>query len=241
MAQQLEEVRVLSGGEEQSTDVREEIETSQTIREATDSDGPAAQNEMEAAQAELKRHLEKHSNVDDIVESGKARRLLHIAARDGKSKLAELLLEEGANVDIQENDGMTSLHYAAIGGHAAVAEVLLKKDAAVQLQRKFGETALHCAARRGHAAVVEVLLKNKAAVDLLQMKYGGTALHCAATGGHAAVVEVLLKNKAAVDLQHVFGGTALHSLPWTYYKRATDRLPSTLLLREAMPLWWRCS
>ena len=54
---------------------------------------------------------------------------LHIAAKYGQMKVARLLLQKGANPDIQGKNGLTPLHVATHYNHANVAQLLLENKA----------------------------------------------------------------------------------------------------------------
>lgn len=54
---------------------------------------------------------------------------LHLAAHNGKSECALLLLQRGALVDARDKWGDTAFHKAVVNGHAACAEVLLASGA----------------------------------------------------------------------------------------------------------------
>ena len=81
------------------------------------------------------------------------------AARGGDAQAVLSLIEQGADVNASQGDGMTALHWAAERGHARVADILLAADAAVDAETRIGSyTALHLAGRGGHGAVVRMLL-----------------------------------------------------------------------------------
>ena len=54
---------------------------------------------------------------------------IHWAADRGNAEMVETLLEHGADVDAQDEDGQTALHYACSIGYEAVIQVLLKASA----------------------------------------------------------------------------------------------------------------
>jgi ankyrin repeat protein len=69
-------------------------------------------------------------------------RPLHIAARNGYLEIVELLLEHGANPNVQDNDGRTPLHYAVENCHVGVARVLLDHGADPTIRDNNGMTPL---------------------------------------------------------------------------------------------------
>ncbi|CAL4111335.1 unnamed protein product [Meganyctiphanes norvegica] len=88
--------------------------------------------------------------------------LLHVACMEGKEKVVDILLEEGASVNSCTIDQTTPLHRAASHGHKNVTEILLNKNAYINAQDKKGDTPLHMAAQGLQTAVTKLLLARKA-------------------------------------------------------------------------------
>ena len=83
---------------------------------------------------------------ESVYDGGAGWSALALAAAAGHGDMVGLLLDQGANVDIQWDFGRTALHEAAIFGRASVVELLLARGAAVDVRDLNGETALHGAA-----------------------------------------------------------------------------------------------
>ena len=60
------------------------------------------------------------------------------ACQNGHVDIAKLLLEEGAQVDLQKKSGWSALMSACQNGHIDVAQLLLEKGAQVNLQTENG-------------------------------------------------------------------------------------------------------
>jgi ankyrin repeat protein len=131
------------------------------------------------------------------------------AARRGHLGVVELLLESGATVDVEGEEGIIALNCAAYNGHEAVVRVLAEKGATINQQSEQGVTALYLAAQNGHEAVVRVLAEKGATINQ-QTEDGWTALHLAAQNGHEAVVRVVAEKGATINQQTKDGWTALH-------------------------------
>ena len=82
---------------------------------------------------------------------------LHIAAYNGHTNVATILLDHGANIDAQDDFNQTPLHAAAYNGHAAVATVLLDHNATVDALDNCNHTPLHRAISMDHADVEQLL------------------------------------------------------------------------------------
>src|SRR4029079_14843525 len=82
------------------------------------------------------------------------------AAMRGDIAAVRKAIQQGADVNIAQGDGMNALHWAAEHGDSAMAELLLKAKANVgATPRDAGYTPLHLASRRASASVVRALLK----------------------------------------------------------------------------------
>ncbi|XP_059174819.1 putative ankyrin repeat protein RF_0381 [Physella acuta] len=119
-----------------------------------------------------------------------------------------LLLQKGANVNLQNDDGMTALHLAVLQNSKQNIHILLQYNANVNIKCNKGQTALHLAVKMKTHQNVSTLLKNKANVDI-QSNYGQTALHIAVMRQSMPCVMILLDYKANTNLKTGDGGTPL--------------------------------
>ena len=67
--------------------------------------------------------------------------------------MAELLLQNGANIEAKQYQEFTSRHVAAEQGHRHIVTSLLAKGANAHARSHDGQGALHAAARNGHHEV----------------------------------------------------------------------------------------
>ncbi|QOD37987.1 ankyrin repeat domain-containing protein [Candidatus Wolbachia massiliensis] len=141
---------------------------------------------------------------------------LHCAAREKSQEVLVFLIQEKANVNLQDEDGETPLHCAAQHGHVQVVKILLAAKADVNMRDQWGSTPLHSASYRWDREIEMVKSLLKAGATNVQDKYGKTPLHYAAQRGYVQTVETLLKEGGAdVNVQDKDGKTPLH--------HATDR------------------
>jgi ankyrin repeat protein len=111
----------------------------------------------------------------------------------GDREAVRALLQEGADVNMAQGDGMTALHWAAERGDAVMAEMLLFAGASVRATTRIGDyTPLHLAGRSASAAIIEMMVKAGADVNAATTNSGATALHFAAASGGAEAVTALL-------------------------------------------------
>ena len=77
----------------------------------------------------------------------------------------ELLLQAGAEKDLQDRIGKTALQGAATLGHTKIVQLLLQAGADKDMRDQSGKTALMEAACNGHTEIVHLLLQAGAEKD----------------------------------------------------------------------------
>ncbi len=135
---------------------------------------------------------------------------LHWACRGGgHEKAAEYLINEGADVNIRDNNNVVTLHSVAINGLKHIAALLIKKDADINVQSRSGYTPLHYAAHYGQLEIAHLLVENGADVNI-RNRYGRTPLiHAAREGGNAEIADLLISHGADVNVKDNEGWTPL--------------------------------
>jgi ankyrin repeat protein len=122
------------------------------------------------------------------------------AAMKGNREAVRTLIQQGADVNAAQGDGMSALHWAADKGDAELTALLVYAGANPGAVTRIGQyTPLHLASRAGSAAAVQALLKAGAKVDAKTSVSGATPLHLAAAAGDPAVVTALLDAKADIN------------------------------------------
>jgi ankyrin repeat protein len=112
----------------------------------------------------VQRLIEYHPTYINARDEGGFTPLL-IASEGSNSKdgsVLRLLLEHGADINVQNQDGKTPLHEALTYGALEVVRLLLKHGADVEAKDNYGKTALQVAAEYGHNKVVELLREHGA-------------------------------------------------------------------------------
>lgn len=90
------------------------------------------------------------------------RTLLHLAPN---GKVAERLINEGADVNAQDSIGMMPMHTAVIANHRDVAEVLVNRGADINAKTHHGQTPLFWAVTKNHKDIAEWLIARGADVN----------------------------------------------------------------------------
>jgi ankyrin repeat protein len=149
--------------------------------------------------------------ADRSMNRNRGRRLRLIEAAKGGDivKVKQLLLDNEADIEAQNQAGWTALMVAAGEGHKETVEYLLGQGADITAKgRNCGFTALLVAARWGRVEVVKCLLDGSADIEA-RSKMGWTPLITAASEGHKEVVEYLLAGGAKIEAQNMSGNPAL--------------------------------
>ena len=132
------------------------------------------------------------------------------AVMNQDARLCNILLCEGASIDLQSQYNYTALHIACNKGDLEVVKVLCFFKANILNVTSQGFSPLHFAARHGNEDVVDLLLKNGAVECLnMQTREGETPLHIAATKGRINALTTLITNGASLEIRDVNNETAL--------------------------------
>jgi len=121
-------------------------------------------------------------------------------------------IDDGADINVARDDGVTPLLIAAYYGHLEIVQHLLAKEGIeVNKANNNGATPLSVAAKEGHFEVVKYLVEKNADVNKAN-KDGLTPLHVAAHYGHSEIVQHLLaQGGIAVNAaDNKYGATPLH-------------------------------
>ncbi len=107
----------------------------------------------------LKQFLDAGLAVNSTIKSDSNQTLLHQAAMYSEASSVTLLVNRGAKINAQDNNGDTPLMLAALNGKLENIDVLIAAKADVSLLNKGGETAKILAAKKEHQEIVARLTK----------------------------------------------------------------------------------
>lgn len=88
----------------------------------------------------VKQHLEAGTNINEKDPFGGSSPLISAAVFD-KPEIARILINAGADINFQNNDGSTALHSAAFFCRPEIVKMLIDKKADKTLKNKYGATA----------------------------------------------------------------------------------------------------
>jgi ankyrin repeat protein len=131
---------------------------------------------------------------------------LHYSSISGFSDAVSLLLDRGANVDVQPASpprddsftylsGATALHLAAGHGHANVVKILLRAGSNFNATTRCKETPLHFAAEHGDYDTFRHLIESGADLEA-ETAASETALEIAIEERHDSIVKFLIERGA---------------------------------------------
>ncbi|XP_046560342.1 ankyrin repeat domain-containing protein 29-like [Haliotis rubra] len=119
---------------------------------------------------------------------------VRIAAEGGRRELVDLLVRQGCDLSLTDDDGNTVLHVASIKGHLKIVRYILsKKTVDVNITGHCNRTAVMAAARFGHRKVFDVLVRNGSNLSTVDSD-ANNILHIACIGGHVKIVKYILTN-----------------------------------------------
>ena len=131
---------------------------------------------------------------------------LMISSENGHMHIIEILLIAEANVDIQNNNGITALMKAKT---KEMFLRLLEANADITIVTYKGSTPLHVSCFNGNYEVTETLISKFKHNPNNCRSDGLTSIHAASQNGHHDIVQLLLTAGASPNIQDDDGCTAL--------------------------------
>ena len=163
------------------------------------------------------------------------------AVKKGDSCQVKELLKNGADINIQDEDGDTALHLIAMSktNTQNIFYILINHQPNTLLKNDKGNTALHYAASFGDISIVSYLLDYDFSITKIKNKENHTAIYYALKNEHETIVDLFFK-KIAVQEEwqkwHISCLVELLSLQpnkaYTFlkkYKDKADKYGNTLL------------
>ncbi|KAL8888658.1 MAG: hypothetical protein Q9192_006142, partial [Flavoplaca navasiana] len=132
----------------------------------------------------------------------------HLAVWNGQARSIELLLDFGANINSEDEEGRTALLTASVMGNLNLVHLLLDRGFDIEARNSKGEDALLRAAQGFHESCVLALLDHGADINSKNSN-GTTALHLATIYDDLDLLNVFLARGGNVDARNDRGKTPL--------------------------------
>ncbi|KAL4926755.1 ankyrin repeat domain-containing protein [Aspergillus undulatus] len=134
---------------------------------------------------------------------------LHLSAIWGYEKIAQILLDNGANANVQTSDGDVPLRPAVLLGRESVIPLLLQKGADINARDKDGNTPLVIACDMKNTKMVQLLVAHGASVDTVFIDL--TLFRVAGETDAEEIAVTLIEHGAQIDVRDSLGWTPLMS------------------------------
>jgi len=156
----------------------------------------------------LAKYLIRYGHADVDEEDNNMNTPLHIASQYGNHTIAQLLINNNANINFKNLNGWTPLHIACQNEQTEVVRDLLENGAKVNLTTHDSKTALHIACENDNKNVIQLLIDHKANINLTTFD-GWTALHFAVYYNNPTIVQYLLENDPLLNKKNKDGLSVL--------------------------------
>ena len=114
------------------------------------------------------------------------------AALRGKQSAFQVLIQNGADLTLKDNNGCSLLHKATQGGNTSIVNELLSLGLERDSRNTYGVTPLMPAVCCGKQSTFELLLQHGADASLKD-NLGNCLLHWAAQGGDTSIINKMLR------------------------------------------------
>ena len=153
------------------------------------------------------RMLDEGVDVNSLLADRSA---LFYASQNGHTDTVKLLLDRGADPNIETKDKITALRLAVERRHLEVLDLLLDAGADPNVKRKqYGNIPIHIACWKGHGDILSVLIQRGSQLNS-KNALGMTPLIMAARYGYDDLVKMLIEGGADIDIADNNDLTALH-------------------------------
>jgi serine/threonine-protein phosphatase 6 regulatory ankyrin repeat subunit B len=153
--------------------------------------------------------------------------ILHVAISEGKTDIAKLLIDRGADITLQNANGQTPFYVACLYGHIRIVELLIENKVDMTPD-KGGKTPFFVACLHGHIEIVKLLIDKEADNIKTADNEGKTPLYVACANRQVDIARLLIKHDADIEgdiplLEAAFGGSIeIVEILTERAKKATD-------------------
>ncbi|PCJ54656.1 MAG: hypothetical protein COA79_21650 [Planctomycetota bacterium] len=157
-------------------------------------------NKIEAIELLIKSgcDINKQSEVGNIRHLGKfgGHTILHFVATSNNKRLIKYLIDNDANLNLQDGWGLTPLNMCSREGTAEMLKILIDAGSKIEIKDKKTRTALHNACRSDNFKKVAFLINAGAKINV-KTRWGQTPLDYALEKNSESKIVKLLKKHGA--------------------------------------------
>lgn len=136
---------------------------------------------------------------------------LHFACLNGNLKIAESLLEHGADVTVTNSSGDTPLNLASRGGNKEIIDLLLDRGARYDGSGIKPLLMLQEASRNGIDRLAKLIVETEGCSLFNDSIRNQWTLQDAAFGGSVEILKLLIDNHVTIDKgQDIYGWSLIH-------------------------------
>ncbi|MDA3837449.1 MAG: ankyrin repeat domain-containing protein [Candidatus Delongbacteria bacterium] len=150
---------------------------------------------------------------------------LNYAAINSKTKIAKILIDNGANINAPDKEGSIPIHNSASKGNYELTKYLIEKGTDLNHKDLNGVTPLYFACVSGNFQLIRYMTEKGADVTNLSAN-GLTPLHFAASKGNLEMLKYFIKKGLDVNAKSVAGQTPM------LYAVARNNVEVIKLLKE---------
>lgn len=110
-------------------------------------------------------------------------------------KVIKLLIDKGANVNIEDRNGKTALFWACQNGYLDIVNLLIDKGANVNVR----DTTLMEACKNNHCSLLDLIVDDDIIIEKVDYKTGTSPLMKACMNNHFEIAKLLTENGANVN------------------------------------------
>jgi ankyrin repeat protein len=136
--------------------------------------------------------------------------LVHYVTDMVDSLALNVLIEQGANINLKDKHGNTPIFYTVLHGSLEMTTKLASAGANINSQNNDGVSPLHLAILTQNEKIAKYLIEHRALINLSTLEGGYSALHLAVAEKMGGLIQLLIKYGAHVNEEDDDGDTPLH-------------------------------
>ena len=135
---------------------------------------------------------------------------LHYSIMFKNIEAIKLLLNNGSDVNREDNKKQNSLHHAIYSENIEICKLILKTDININSRIITGENALHLACNFQLDKIAKILIDNNIDINAQDSEHEFTPLHYSVNLDNKFISKYLISKNANPNIQDFLGNTALH-------------------------------